>query len=193
MGAYTTLIPDTDDYRQIVETIRAGYTGADGALHRPAPHMAACIVAQCNLGCRIGDIVHLTLHSFVRDGGGYRLDIVEQKTGKARNYPVPAAVYAYIADYCQQNNIGPDRRIFQFTTRAIQKAIKAAREYLGLDRISTHSFRKYAIRQVYDHSGHDAEVAREYAQHASVETTQAYIKCAPDRLEKAIADSVNLL
>lgn len=193
MGAFTTLAPDMDAYKLIVETIRAGYTGADSIMHRPAPHMAACIVMQTNLGCRIGDIVHLTLRSFVRDGSHYRLDIIEQKTGKARRYTVPDVVYNYITDYCQQNGIGPDRRIFQVTTRAVQKAVKAAAEYLHMDAMSTHSFRKFAGQQIYDASGYDIEVVREFFQHSSSETTQAYISRSPERLEKAIAASVNLL
>lgn len=193
MGAFTTLAPDMDAYKLIVETIRTGYTGTDGIMHRPAPHMAACIVVQTNLGCRIGDIVQLTLHSFVRDGSHYRLDITEQKTGKARRYTVPDAVYNYIADYCRQNGIGADRRIFPVTTRAAQKAVKTAAEYLHIDAISTHSFRKFAGQQIYDASGHDIEVVREFFQHGSAKTTQAYISRSPERLEKAIAASVNLL
>lgn len=135
----------------------------------------------------------MSLSSFVHDANGWHIDIVEEKTGKARRFPVPEAVYNYIADYCQKNNIGPDRRIFQFTTRAIQKAIKNASDALGLEKISTHSFRKLSVSTVYDASGHDPEVAREFAQHGSITTTQAYIRRSHERLNKAIALSVNLV
>lgn len=113
MGAYTTLAVNQDSYNRIIETIKDGYTGKDGIKHRPAPHMACCLVIQANLGCRIGDILHLSLSSLVSDGDHYRLDIVEQKTGKARRHQVPEAVYSYIRAYCAENGINPERRIFQ--------------------------------------------------------------------------------
>ncbi len=79
MGAYTTLAVNQDSYNRIIDTIKNGYTGKDGIKHRPAPNMACCLVIQANLGCGIGDILHLSLSSLVRDGDHYRLDIVEQK------------------------------------------------------------------------------------------------------------------
>lgn len=192
MGAYTTLAVNKDDYNRIIDTIQNGYTGKDGVKHRPAPHMAACLVIQANLGCRIGDILHLSLSSLVRDGDHYRLDIVEQKTGKARRHQVPEAVYSYIRAYCAENGINPERRIFQFSERAVQKALKAATEYLDIPQTSTHSFRKFAGQQIYKNSGHDIEATREFYQHGSVTITQTYIACSSERLTQAINKSINL-
>lgn len=192
MGAYTTLAVNTDNYNRIIETISAGYTGKDGITHRPAPHMACCLVIQANLGCRIGDILHLSLSSLVKDGDHYRLEIREEKTGKARRHQVPEAVYNYIREYCAENEINPERRIFQFTERAVQKALKAAREYLDIPQTSTHSFRKFAGQQVYKNSGYDVETVREFYQHSSLTITQAYLACTSERLTQAINSSVNL-
>lgn len=192
MGAYTTLAVNQDSYNRIIETIKDGYTGKDGIKHRPAPHMACCLVIQANLGCRIGDILHLSLSSLVSDGDHYRLDIVEQKTGKARRHQVPEAVYSYIRAYCAENGINPERRIFQFSERAVQKALKAATEYLDIPQTSTHSFRKFAGQQIYKNSGHDIEATREFYQHGSVTITQTYIACSSERLTQAINKSINL-
>lgn len=192
MGAYTTLAVNADNYNRIIETIKDGYTGKDGITHRPAPHMACCLVIQANLGCRIGDILHLSLSSLVRDGDHYRLEIREEKTGKARRHQVPEAVYNYIRAYCAENGINPERRIFQFTERAVQKALKAAREYLDIPQTSTHSFRKFAGQQVYKNSGYDVETVREFYQHSSLTITQAYLACTSERLTQAINSSVNL-
>lgn len=147
---------------------------------------------QANLGCRIGDILHLSLSSLVRDGDHYRMDIIEEKTGKARRHQVPEPVYIYIRDYCAENGINPERRIFQFTERAVQKALKAAREYLDMPQTSTHSFRKFAGQQIYKNSGHDIEATREFFQHASVTTTQKYLAKSSEQLAQAINKSVHL-
>ena len=176
MGAYTTLAVNKDDYNRIIDTIQNGYTGKDGVKHRPAPHMACCLVIQANLGCRIGDILH----------------IMAQKTGKARRHQVPEPVYNYIRDYCEENRINPERRIFQFSERAVQKALKAVTEYLNIPQTSTHSFRKFAGQQIYKNSGHDIEATREFYQHGSVTTTQTYIACSSERLTQAINKSINL-
>ena len=192
MGAYTTLAVNQDSYNRIIDTIKNGYTGKDGIKHRPAPNMACCLVIQANLGCRIGDILHLSLSSLVRDGDHYRLDIVEQKTGKARRHQVPEPVYNYIRDYCAENRINPERRIFQFSERAVQKALKAVTEYLDIPQTSTHSFRKFARQQIYSNSGYDIEATREFYQHDSVTTTQTYIACSSERLTQAINKSINL-
>lgn len=192
MGAYTTLAVNKDDYNRIIDTIQNGYTGKDGVKHRPAPHMACCLVIQANLGCRIGDILHLSLSSLVRDGDHYRMDIVEEKTGKARRHQVPEPVYNYIRDYCEENRINPEQRIFQFSERAAQKALKAVTEYLDIPQTSTHSFRKFAGQQIYKNSGHDIEATREFYQHGSVTTTQTYIACSSERLTQAINKSINL-
>lgn len=192
MGAYTTLAVNEESYNRIIETIKAGYTGKDGITHRPAPHMACCLVIQANLGCRIGDILHLSLSSLVKDGDHYRLEIKEEKTGKARRHQVPEPVYNYIRAYCAENKINPERRIFQFTERAVQKVVKEAREYLDIPQTSTHSFRKFAGQQVYKNSGYDVETVREFYQHSSLTITQAYLACTSERLTQAINSSVNL-
>lgn len=192
MGAYTTLAVNEESYNRIIKTIADGYTGKDNVIHRPAPHMACCLVIQANLGCRIGDILHLSLSSLVRDGDHYRMDIVEEKTGKARRHQVPEPVYNYIRDYCAENGINPERRIFQFTERAVQKALKAAREYLDIPQTSTHSFRKFAGQQVYKNSGHDIVAVKEFYQHASVTTTQEYLAQSSEKLAQAINKSVHL-
>ena len=192
MGAYTTLAVNEESYNRIVSLIRTGYTGRDNVVHRPAPHMACCLVIQANLGCRIGDILHLSLSSLVRDGDHYRMDIIEEKTGKSRRHQVPESVYNYIRDYCAENGINTERRIFQFTERAVQKALKAVTEYLGIPQTSTHSFRKFAGQQIYKNSGHDIVAAKEFYQHASVTTTQEYLAQSSEQLAQAINKSVHL-
>lgn len=122
----------------------------------------------------------------------YVPSIAEQKTGKARRHQVPEPVYNYIRDYCRENSINPERRIFQFSERAVQKALKAATEFLDIPKTSTHSFRKFAGQQVYKNSGNDIEVERGFYQHSSLTVTQAYIAYSSERLTQAINSSVSL-
>ena len=193
MGAYTTSTADLDTLQNIVRTLKSGYKSADGKTHRPSAKLAAIVTLEANTGIRIGDLLRLRPCDFVREGNFWRFNITEQKTGKVRAFPVPDAVYRFVWDYCQINQIQTDARIFPITPREVQKQLKAVREYLGYDNISTHSFRKFAGQEVYEASGYDIEAAREFYQHASVHTTQVYLRRTSRKLESAIEKSVHII
>lgn len=193
MGAYTTDAADLDTLQNVVKTLKSGYKAADGKTHRPSPKLATIVTMEANTGIRIGDLLRLRLCDFVREGNFWRFNIVEQKTGKIRSLPVPDAVYQFVCDYCQANQIPPDACIFPITPREVQKQLKAVREYLGYDNISTHSFRKFAGQEVYAASGYDIETVREFYQHASIQTTQAYLRRTSRKLESAIEKSVHII
>lgn len=192
MGAYETRVINNEQYKNIVDNIRAGYIDDKGVNHKPNNAIATCLVLQANLGLRIGDLLKLKMENIVKDDGHYRLNIVEEKTGKSRFFIVPNALYEYINAYCDANNIGSKISIFSFTERAVQKALKQVTEYLGYENISTHSLRKYAGTKIYEASGFDIEMVRSFYQHASVTTTQRYIKRSTAQLEKAIIDTLTL-
>lgn len=193
MGRFTTRIITDAEYNTIITTIKAGFIGPDGITREPNIPIATALVLEANLGIRINDILHLALSDIIKDGDHWRLDIAEEKTGKARTYVVPQAIYDYITDYCHDNGICLQRRIFQFGERQVQKHLKAACDYLGLKNVSTHSFRKYVGNSIYETSGHDIELVRDFYQHSSVAVTQCYLKRSSAQLEKAIANHVKLL
>lgn len=192
MGAFTTRALTKEEFQKIIKTIENGFRYA-GINHRPNKQIAEVLILQANLGMRIADILHMSLSDIVKDGEHYRLDITEQKTLKKRIYIVPDELYTHIEYYCLLNKINPHRRLFEFTERAVQKILKSACQFLGLENISTHSFRKFAACQIYENSGRDIEATREFLQHESVTTTQRYIKRSRCQLERAICASVNLV
>ena len=95
---------------------------------------------EANLGLRISDILQLRLSVIVRDGDRYRLDIVEQKTKKKREFTVPTDIYIYIQNYALENNINPAAKLFDMTERAVTKHLKLVCDYLGYSGIGSHSF-----------------------------------------------------
>ena len=74
----------TDQYTNLIRTIKTGGHG-----FRANPRIAAVLTAEANLGIRIGDVLKLRLSDIIVDGGRYRLNIVEEKTGKKRTFTVP--------------------------------------------------------------------------------------------------------
>ena len=178
----------TEQYKEIIQTMKEGFCGC-----RPNERIATALVLEGNLGLRISDIVKLRLCDIVLDGGRYRLEIVEQKTGKRRIFTVPLVIQQYIENYCLRNGLRRDERIFSLTERAIQKQLKIVCDYLGFEGISTHSFRKWYATEIYKNSGYDIALVQRLLQHSSAATTQRYIGMETQRIEAAIQGHATLL
>ena len=182
---------DDETYKLIISTIQNGFEYA-GVSHKPNERIATGLQLEYNLGLRVGDILNLTMDSFVKDGSRYRLDIHEQKTGKYRNFTVPVEIYNYIRDYDYENNINPKARLFPVTERAVLKHLKLVCEYLGIDGIGSHSFRKAFATNVYVNNHYNIELVRVLLQHSSVTVTQRYIGIGSKELEDAIEKNISL-
>lgn len=81
----------TEQYKEIIQTMREGFCGC-----RPNERVATALVLEGNLGLRISDILKLRPCDIVRDGERFRLEVVEQKTGKRRVFTVPLVIQQYI-------------------------------------------------------------------------------------------------
>lgn len=178
----------TEEYTAIILALKEGFSGC-----RPNERIATALVLEGNLGLRISDILRLRLSDIVRDGNRFRLDIVEQKTGKQRSFSVPLIIYQYIDNYCLRNNIRRNEVIFPVTARAIQKQLAIVCDYLGYEGISTHSFRKWYATEIYKANGYDIALVQRLLQHSSANTTQRYIGIEPQRIEQAIMNHTQLL
>ena len=182
---------DEDTFRLIISTMRNGFV-MNGVSYKPNDRIATILVLEYNLGLRVGDILQLKVDSFVKDGSRYRLDIYEQKTGKYRNFTVPVEVYSYVRDYAYAQGISPSSRLFPITERAVLKHLKVTSEYLGLDGVGSHSFRKGFATNVYVNNHYNIELVRTLLQHSSVTVTQRYIGIGSKELEDAIKKNVCL-
>ena len=104
-----------EQYKEIIQTMKEGFSGC-----RPNERIATALVLEGNLGLRISDILKLRQCDIVRDGDRYRLEVVEQKTGKRRVFTVPMVIYQYIENYCLRNHIGRTELMFPITERVLQ-------------------------------------------------------------------------
>ena len=183
---------DEDTYKRIIATMRSGFAH-EGVQYKPNERIAKVLVLEYNLGLRVGDILNLTVDSFVKDGSRYRLDIYEQKTGKYRNFTVPNEVYQFVRDYAYAHNISSKAKLFPITERAVLKHLKAVCSHLSLEGVGSHSFRKGFATNVYVNSHYNIELVRVLLQHSSVNVTQRYIGIGSKELEMAITKNVNLI
>lgn len=182
-----------EQYKTIISTIRAGVIMGDGSVINPNERIATALTLEANLGLRISDILQLRLSAIIRDGDRYRLNIVEQKTQKKREFTVPTDIYVYIQKYALDNNISPTAKLFDISERAVNKHLKAICDYLGYDGIGSHSFRKYFATSIYTNNNYDINLVRVLLQHSSTTTTQRYIGLQEKHIEEALQNHINLL
>ena len=178
----------TAQYKEIIQTMREGFCGC-----RPNDRVATALVLEGNLGLRISDIIKLRPCDIVKDGDRFRLEVVEQKTGKSRVFTVPLLIQQYIENYCLRNGIRRNDLIFPITERAVQKQLKIVCDYLEMEGVSTHSFRKWYATEIYKNNGYDIALVQRLLQHSSAATTQRYIGIEPQRIEQAIQNHAQLL
>jgi integrase len=182
-----TLALTTEQYNEIIDVMKIGFTGC-----RPNNKVATILVIEANLGLRISDILKLKLNSIIKDGDRLRLDIIEQKTDKARTFTVPLEIYNYIKMYCLENGIKPNQVIFPITERSVQKQLKLVCDYLEYTGISTHSFRKFFATQIYINNDFNIVLVQQLLQHSSPAVTQKYIGIQTKQLEQALQNHICL-
>lgn len=160
---------------------------------KPNKEMALALTITGNSGLRIGDCLQLSLGSFIREGGDYRYNIVEEKTGKHRTTLIPKEIYEMIKAYAIANN-RTDKNIFKYSIRSIQYKLKEICSYLGegYEDVSTHSFRKHAGMNIYKLSGNDIELTRKFLNHSSVTTTQRYLGVDEDDINDLLKNNYSI-
>jgi integrase len=191
-----TVAVTEEQYEKIVRLLWEGTPGPSPQI-RANPQCSLALQIEANTGIRVSDVMNLRLSSFVRDGGRYRFNMYEQKTGKLRTFLVPDPVYRMIDRYAKVNGIGHDEKLFSISIRDLQQRLAAAVDYLGYNmdgpsHISTHSFRKRFATQAYLISG-DIEVPRLLLNHSSQSVTQAYISYSTIRVERTLEKVVNIV
>ena len=188
MANKKTMALTTEQYDLIINTINNGFLN-----RRPNNRIATALVLEANLGIRISDILNLHLNDIVKDGDRYRLDITEQKTSKKRTFTVPTEIYQYIKGYCVDNEIKSSDLIFPISERVIQKHLLKVSDYLGLENISTHSFRKYFATNIYVDNDYNIVLVQQLLQHSTPAVTQKYIGISSKQIENALEKHIRLI
>ena len=183
-----------DEYKESIRLLKEGFE-LEGVIVKPNERIATLEMLQATLGLRLGDILKLRLSSFIKDGERYRLDIVEQKTGKTRNFTVPLEVYTFIQGYAIEKGMSKEAKLFDVSERQVERHLNKVFTKMGLPlrNYGSHSYRKYFASQIYINNDMNIELVRLLLQHSSVVTTQRYIGVSSKTVEDALAKHIALL
>ncbi|MBQ8043718.1 MAG: tyrosine-type recombinase/integrase [Clostridia bacterium] len=184
---------EKEEYEKIIETITFGFEDDKGKCY-PNKQIASVFVVQANTGLRIGDTLSIRLCDFVKDGNRYHFNnFREQKTKKVRTFTISPEIYTYMQTYALENGIKPDSKLFNISSRGVSKHLKRVCDYLGYERVGSHSFRKmYATEIYYKYSGKDIALISNLLSHSSIAITQRYIGVTSENIEKALQNYVRI-
>ena len=180
----TTRPLQINEIRQIMDCVVGGFEYEEnGKLKkfRPNKQLEIVILIQMNVGLRINDIIE---GLFVKSFKNGKVEIIEEKTNKLQYRDVNPMLINLIQDYALENNLKKDDKLIKISARAIQKQLKIVCDYLGLENVGTHSFRKFYATTQYEKTK-DIEIVKELLNHSSVATTQKYIKIKRELVDKA--------
>jgi integrase len=174
---------EIDEYKAIISLMVNGFVNEKNGVFRPNKQVALVLQLEASLGLRIGDVLALRVNNF-KNGV---LETIENKTGKLQYREINREVYDYIKDYAIESQLTSTDRLFTIGVRAVQKQLKTVVDHLGLENISTHSFRKMYATAAYEDNGHNLGLVKELLNHTSIATTQRYIRVLQQTINNASA------
>jgi integrase len=179
--------PTTEaEYNLIINTILTGFIAEDGECVRPNLRVATALVTECSVGLRINDILKLKLNDIRFENGKYKLKVIEQKTNKERTVYLTSDTYIYLQNYALSLGVQPTAKLFDLTARQVQKHLQKTTEYLKLNDIGTHSFRKMFATQLYYQNNCNALLIQKILNHSSIAITQRYLGLQEKEIEDAL-------
>ena len=183
---------ELNEYKDIINLITTGFNYMENNKEkkfRANKKLYLALTLQASLGLRIGDVLSLTPNNF-RNG---KLIITEDKTDKMQNREINSNIIELVKDYAIEQGIKPNDILFaRLTVRAVQKQLKIVTDYLGLDNISTHSFRKMYAVAIYENNNNNIELVKEVLNHSSIATTQRYIRVRQKEIDEA-SKNINMI
>lgn len=181
-----------EEYEKIITFMRSGFYYYNQKVSSKE-RIADALVLEANLGMRIEDILSLRLSNFVKSGNKYRIEIVEQKTGKKRDLNIPLEIINFVQDYAIKWGISKQQKLFPFGERNVQKYLKMVCGILGYDGVGTHSFRKMFAKSIYKDNENDPVLVQKLLLHSSLQVTQCYLGIDEEKMEKALQKNVNII
>ena len=117
--------------------------------------------------------------------------ILQNRKQAKREFTVPNEIYTYLQSYALENSIRPNQAIPNNCSPSA-KALQITAEYLNLENIGTHSFRKFFAVSVYNNNNYNVELVRTLLNHSNVTVTQRYLSIENRLVELALQNHIVL-
>lgn len=175
---------EINEYEKVINLMLTGFQytiEGKSKIFRPNKQLALALQLQASLGLRIGDVLKLKVNSF-KNG---KLEIKEDKTDKLQYRDIDSDITNIVLQYALGKKSDKKDKLFDVGVRAIQKQLKIVCDYLDLDNIGTHSFRKLYAVTAYENNNNNIQLVKEMLNHTSIATTQRYIRVSQKEINEA--------
>ncbi len=150
-----------------------------------------CLFAICLFtGCRISEALSLQKTDILSQTITFRKSITKGKL-KTRTIDTPPLLVKYLDEYSPPDNpynpyLFPSRVGKPLTRWMADKLLRAACKRIGVEGVSTHSFRRTALTQMHN-AGIPLRHIQEISGHTDLGTLQRYLEVSPEQRKKAVS------
>ncbi len=150
-----------------------------------------CLFAICLFtGCRISEALALQKTDIKNKTITFRKSTTKGKL-KTRTVNTPVALVKYLDEYEPPPNeynpyLFPSREGKHLTRIMADKILRAACKRIGIEGVSTHSFRRTALTQMHN-AGIPLRHIQEISGHNDLGTLQRYLEVSPEQIEQAVS------
>ena len=141
-------------------------------------------------GCRISEALALQVTDIKNKTITFRKSTTKGKL-KTRTIDIPGSLTKYLAEYSPLPNpynpyLFPSRISKPLTRSMADKLLRAACSRIGVEGVSTHSFRRTALTQMHN-AGIPLRHIQEISGHNDLGTLQRYLEVSPEQRKKAVS------
>ncbi len=150
-----------------------------------------CMFAICFFtGCRISEALALQLTDIKHQTITFRKSTTKGKL-KTRTIDVPPPLMGYLGEYQPPANpynpyLFPSREGKALTRSMADKLLRDACRRIGVEGVSTHSFRRTALTQMHN-AGIPLRHIQEISGHSDLASLQRYLEVSPEQRKKAVS------
>ena len=150
-----------------------------------------CLFAICLFtGCRISEALDLQKNDVKNQTITFRKSTTKGKL-KTRTIDIPVPLLGYLAEYEPPVNpynpyLFPSREGKPLTRYMADKILRSACKRIGVEGVSTHSFRRTALTQMHN-AGIPLRHIQEISGHNDLGTLQRYLEVSPEQKKQAVS------
>ena len=141
-------------------------------------------------GCRISEALALQVTDIKNKTITFRKSTTKGKL-KTRTIDIPKPLKQYLDEYHPKDNpynqhLFPSRQGKALSRSSADKILRAACKRIGVEGVSTHSFRRTALTQMHN-AGIPLRHIQEISGHNDLGTLQRYLEVSPEQRKQAVS------
>ena len=141
-------------------------------------------------GCRISEALALQVTDIKNKTITFRKSTTKGKL-KTRTIDIPVPLKGYLDEYHPKENpynqhLFPSRQGKALSRSSADKILRAACKRIGVEGVSTHSFRRTALTQMHN-AGIPLRHIQEISGHNDLGTLQRYLEVSPEQRKQAVS------